>query len=62
MEISTSSKNNEKDAQVVLEKFYHLKSEEQKFLKALKNSKKKITVSEIKNIDVSQVSVLEQEI
>lgn len=62
MEISQSSKTNEKDAQAILDKFYHLKSEEQKFMNVIKNSKKKLTVSDMKNVDVTQVSLLEQEI
>lgn len=58
MDISHEGKSNLKNAQMALEKFYHLKSEEQKFQKALENSKKSKNFSELKNIDVSEVSIL----
>ena len=61
-EISLQSKNSDKDSQAVLGKFYNLKNEEQKFLKAFKGMKNRPTVEQVKNVDLTQISSLEQEI
>ena len=55
----------EKNSQQVIDKLYNLKQEEQRYMRALvesKNSRKKITVNDIKTLDVSQISSLQKEI
>jgi hypothetical protein len=55
----------EKSSQEALEKFYNLKQEEQKFMKALmesKNSKKKLTMTDLKAINMTELNVLEKEV
>ena len=59
-EISQQNKVNDKDSQAILGKFYNLKNEEQKFLKAFKGAKSKMTMQQVKNVDLTQVSSLEQ--
>lgn len=55
----------EKSSQEALDKFYNLKQEEQKFMKVLmesKNSKKKLTMTDIKAINMTELNVLEKEV
>ena len=62
---TASDKAQEKNSQQVLDKLYTLKNEEQRYLKAImesKNSRKKLTVNEVKTIDVGQISSLQREI
>ena len=62
---SSADKKQEKNSQQVIDKLYYLKQEEQRYNKAImesKNSRKKITVGELKTIDVTQISSLQKEV
>ena len=62
---SSADKAQEKNSQQVIDKLYTLKNEEKRYMKAIldsKSSRKKITVDDIKTMDVGQVSSLQREI